>query len=386
MAMADILIVLAIGITVGALVVGIFSRILNRRASERLLDENSLPQRAAELLEVLAPTGMILNASNSTVSVTGSALATGLVEGRKLAHKELIDLVNHVRGTSDVIEVELELATQLRGNPLQVTARAKAIGGGMVLLIVDDRTESHRLDSMRKDFMANISHELKTPIGAIGLLAEALETSKDDPAVMDKLIRNISKEAKRLSALVMDVIQLSRIQSAATVSITEVINLVDIVRDAIDRNSWRSEKSNITINFLMPEKAVEIYGDGEMLTAAVKNLIENAIIYSNPGSSVAVAIELEADIAKVVVKDEGVGIPKSEQARVFERFYRVDQSRSRETGGTGLGLSIVKHAALSHMGDVQLFSKPGVGSTFTLRLPTVAIKVTKQTASEATDG
>jgi two-component system sensor histidine kinase SenX3 len=123
-----------------------------------------------------------------------------------------------------------------------------------------------------------------------------------------------------------------------------------------------------------------------MLTAAVKNLIENAIIYSNPGSSVAVAIELEADIAKVVVKDEGVGIPKSEQARVFERFYRVDQSRSRETGGTGLGLSIVKHAALSHMGDVQLFSKPGVGSTFTLRLPTVAIKVTKQTASEATDG
>jgi two-component system sensor histidine kinase SenX3 len=386
MAMADILIVLAIGITVGALVVGIFSRILNRRASERLLDENSLPQRAAELLEVLAPTGMILNASNSTVSVTGSALATGLVEGRKLAHKELIDLVNHVRGTSDVIEVELELATQLRGNPLQVTARAKAIGGGMVLLIVDDRTESHRLDSMRKDFMANISHELKTPIGAIGLLAEALETSKDDPEVMDKLIRNISKEAKRLSALVMDVIQLSRIQSAATVSITEVINLVDIVRDAIDRNSWRSEKSNITINFLMPEKAVEIYGDGEMLTAAVKNLIENAIIYSNPGSSVAVAIELEADIAKVVVKDEGVGIPKSEQARVFERFYRVDQSRSRETGGTGLGLSIVKHAALSHMGDVQLFSKPGVGSTFTLRLPTVAIKVTKQTASEATDG
>jgi two-component system sensor histidine kinase SenX3 len=217
-------------------------------------------------------------------------------------------------------------------------------------------------------------------------LAEALETSKDDPEVMDKLIRNISKEAKRLSALVMDVIQLSRIQSAATVSITEVINLVDIVRDAIDRNSWRSEKSNITINFLMPEKAVEIYGDGEMLTAAVKNLIENAIIYSNPGSSVAVAIELEADIAKVVVKDEGVGIPKSEQARVFERFYRVDQSRSRETGGTGLGLSIVKHAALSHMGDVQLFSKPGVGSTFTLRLPTVAIKVTKQTASEATDG
>jgi two-component system sensor histidine kinase SenX3 len=386
MAMPDYFHPLSLGLLGGVLVTGLVALGLWRVEKRKLAEANSLPKRAAELLELLTPTGMIINASNLTVSVTGSVLAAALLDGRKLAHQELVDLVNQARETSEVISLELDLAAAIHGNRLHITARAKAIGDGMVLLIVDDRTESHRLDSMRKDFMANISHELKTPIGAIGLLAEALENSLDQPETVAKMAKNIGKEAKRLSALVKDVIQLSRIQTAATISNTEVVNLVDVVSDAIDRNSWRLEKHGVTIDYLAPESSVEIYGDSEMLIAAVKNLIENAIIYSNLGSAVAVAIELEQDIAKIIVKDGGIGIPPSEQARVFERFYRVDQSRSRETGGTGLGLSIVKHAALSHMGDVQLFSKPGVGSTFTLRLPAVAKKVTKQTRQEPTDG
>jgi two-component system sensor histidine kinase SenX3 len=220
----------------------------------------------------------------------------------------------------------------------------------------------------------------------VGLLAEAMENSMDQPAVMAKLIKNIGKEAKRLSALVKDIIQLSRIQSAATITSTEVVNLVDVVKDAIDRNSWRSEKSEIDVEFTSAKDKILVYGDGEMLTVAVKNLVENAIIYSNKGDVVGVAIETNDEIAKILVKDSGIGIAKEEQARVFERFYRVDQSRSRETGGTGLGLSIVKHAALSHQGDVQLFSKPGVGSTFTLRLPMVAKKVVKQSKRKADRG
>jgi two-component system sensor histidine kinase SenX3 len=164
------------------------------------------------------------------------------------------------------------------------------------------------------------------------------------------------------------------------------VNLVDVVKDAIDRNSWRSEKSEIEVEFTSTKDKVLVYGDGEMLTVAVKNLVENAIIYSNKGDAVGVAIETNDEIAKILVKDLGIGIAKEEQARVFERFYRVDQSRSRETGGTGLGLSIVKHAALSHQGDVQLFSKPGVGSTFTLRLPMVAKKVVKQSKRKADRG
>jgi two-component system sensor histidine kinase SenX3 len=384
--MNDIWLPLVMGFLVGAIVVGGLAMYIRQDVLERYSQAQSLSDSAAELLEVLAPAGMVLNSSNVIVRVTGGALATGLVDGRTLIHKKLNELIIAARETDEIQVLDAELPTKLKGSKLYISARAKSIGDGNVLLIVDDRTESFRLDEMRKDFMANISHELKTPIGAVGLLAEAMENSIDQPAVMAKLIKNIGKEAKRLSALVKDIIQLSRIQGAATITSTELVNLVDVVKDAIDRNSWRSEKSSVEVAFTSAKDRVLVYGDGEMLTVAVKNLVENAIIYSNKGDTVGVVIEADDDVAKILVKDSGIGIAKDEQARVFERFYRVDQSRSRETGGTGLGLSIVKHAAISHLGDVQLFSKPGVGSTFTLRLPTVAKKVMKQSKRKADRG
>lgn len=384
--MNDIWLPLIMGFLVGALVVGGSAMYIRQDVLERYSQAETLSDSAAELLEVLAPAGMVLNSSNVIVRVTGGALATGLVDGRKLIHRKLNELVAAARETNEIQVLDAELPTRLKGAKLYISARAKSIGDGNVLLIVDDRTESYRLDEMRKDFMANISHELKTPIGAVGLLAEAMENSLDQPDVLAKLVKNIGKEAKRLSALVKDIIQLSRIQSAANVTSTDVVNLIDVVKDAIDRNSWRSEKSGIEVVFTSAKDKVQVYGDAEMLTVAVKNLVENAIIYSNKGDQVQVVIEAGDDIAKILVKDSGIGIPKEEQARVFERFYRVDQSRSRETGGTGLGLSIVKHAAISHLGDVRLFSKPGVGSTFTLRLPTVAKKVVKQSKRKADRG
>ena len=384
--MNDIWLPLIMGFLVGAIVVGGSAMYIRQDVLERYSQAESLSDSAAELLEVLAPAGMVLNASNVIVRVTGGALASGLVDGRTLSHKKLNDLVSAARGTDEIQVLDDELQTRLKGAKLYISARAKSIGDGNVLLIVDDRTESYRLDKMRKDFMANISHELKTPIGAVGLLAEAMENSLDQPEVLAKLVKNIGKEAKRLSALVKDIIQLSRIQGSANVTSTEVVNLIDVVKDAIDRNSWRSEKTGIEVGFTAAEERVEVYGDAEMLTVAVKNLVENAIIYSNKGDVVQVVVESGDDVAKILVKDSGIGIPKDEQARVFERFYRVDQSRSRETGGTGLGLSIVKHAAMSHLGDVQLFSKPGVGSTFTLRLPSVAKKTVKQSKRKANRG
>lgn len=376
--MNDIWLPLIMGFLIGAVIVGGSALYIRQDVLERYSQAQTLSDSAAELLEVLAPAGMVLNPNNIIVRVTGGALASGLVDGRRLVHKKLNELVTQARETEDIHSLDVALTTKLKGGKLFISARAKSIGDGNVLLIVDDRTESYRLDEMRKDFMANISHELKTPIGAVGLLAEAMENSLDQPEVLAKLVRNIGKEAKRLSALVKDIIQLSRIQSASTVSNSEIVNLTDIVSDAIDRNSWRSEKVAIPVEFDTGAEPVFVYGDAEMLTVAVKNLVENAIIYSNKGEAVAVAIRADDSVAKIIVKDSGIGIPKDEQARVFERFYRVDQSRSRETGGTGLGLSIVKHAAISHLGDVQLFSKPGVGSTFTLLLPSVARKELKK--------
>jgi len=384
--MNDIWLPLIMGFLIGAVIVGGSALYIRQDVLERYSQAQTLSDSAAELLEVLAPAGMVLNPNNIIVRVTGGALASGLVDGRRLVHKKLNDLVAKARNTEEIQSLDVALTTKLKGSKLFISARAKSIGDGNVLLIVDDRTESHRLDEMRKDFMANISHELKTPIGAVGLLAEAMENSLDQPVVLAKLVKNIGKEAKRLSALVKDIIQLSRIQSSSTVASSEIVDLVDVVRDAIDRNSWRSEKMSVEVEFDAEASSAFVYGDAEMLTVAVKNLVENAIIYSNKGKSVAVAVRVADDVTKIIVKDSGIGIPNDEQARVFERFYRVDQSRSRETGGTGLGLSIVKHAAISHLGDVQLFSKPGVGSTFTLLLPSVAKKEVKQSKRKAARG
>jgi len=376
--MNDIWLPLIMGFLIGAVVVGGSALYIRQDVLERYSQAQTLSDSAAELLEVLAPAGMVLNPNNVIVRITGGALASGLVDGRRLVHKKLNDLVSEARNSEEIRALDVALTTKIKGSKLFISARAKAIGEGNVLLIVDDRTESVRLDEMRKDFLANISHELKTPIGAVGLLAEAMENSLDQPAVLGKLVKNIGKESKRLSALVKDIIQLSRIQGSPSVASSEIVNLTDVVRDAIDRNSWRSEKVSVAVEFDAGEANVFVYGDAEMLTVAVKNLVENAIIYTNKGSKVGVAIRSEDGVVKIIVKDSGIGIPKEEQARVFERFYRVDQSRSRETGGTGLGLSIVKHAAISHLGDVQLFSKPGVGSTFTLLLPSVAKKELKK--------
>lgn len=374
------------GIAVGIIASGAAWYVSFKRAKPQVVEVNDLLASAVELLEALGSAGAVLSPTNLVIRATSQVLALGIVDGRQLSSKRLITLVGKARETDKTLATEIELSSGRKKPKLFISARAKSISDGNVLLVIDDRTDSHRIDEMRKDFMANISHELKTPIGAIGLLSEAMENTLDQPEQLAKLLGNIRKESKRLTFLVQDIIQLSRIQGASTVSISKHINLVEVVRDAIDRNSWRSEKSGIGIDFETPKEHIEVVGDPEMLTVAVKNLVENAIIYSNPGASVAVVIEMLGNFAQIVVKDTGIGISKQDLNRVFERFYRVDQSRSRETGGTGLGLSIVKHAAMSHGGEVLLFSKPGIGSTFTLRLPMVDTKVLKQTTRKVERG
>ncbi|CAB4949080.1 unannotated protein [freshwater metagenome] len=324
---------------------------------------------AAELLEVLAEAGIVLSPQNRVVRATTSALAMGLIRDRIIVHKELLELVIRARD-SQVIEVEeLELSAGIKGvKKLFVRARAADLGAGSVLLIVDDKTESQRLDETRRDFMANISHELKTPVGAIGLLSEAILDNTNDPELVQKFSENVLKESKRLSALVKDIIQLSRIQAAETIVGAEIIDLDAVVRDAIDRNAFKAERRKVKIDYL-GEKGVRVIGDEEMLAVAFKNIVENAIVYSAEGSKVGVSLSQSGNVAEVTVVDAGVGISKEDLKRIFERFYRTDPARSRETGGTGLGLSIVKHVITSHLGEIKVSSKPGIGSTFTLRLP-----------------
>ncbi len=355
---------LAIGVWVG-------KTKLNRqqaRSNSSQEGRSKLVQATFDLMELVSNTALLLNPSNMVVKATPQIATMGIVRGRELTNKNIEDLANRVRQGEQTEEFSFEVSTGLGSNGAFVDARAALIESGYVLVVLTDRTEAKKLEDTRRDFIANISHELKTPIGAISLLAEAIAEASDDPAAVEKFVKNLSKESKRLSRLVNDVIQLSRIQSSDAVTNPELIDLSVVASEAVERNSFLAEKRDVTIALDAPE-GIEVWGDFEMLAVAAKNLIENAILYSGEGSKVGVGIKAEEGIASLSVTDSGRGIPVDEQQRIFERFYRVDPSRSRGTGGTGLGLSIVRNVAASHNGEVTVFSKPGVGSTFTLRLP-----------------
>lgn len=363
-----ILLAVTAGLIVGAGLVLVLTRDKRKKLLEAIEAERAIPEGAVEILDLLTSAGVILNGSNTVVRATNGALALGLVQNRLLIHSELVRLVELVRGTGKNHEIEVALSTGLRGESIWVQARAARMENNNVMLLVEDRTEAKRLEDTRRDFVANISHELKTPIGAIGLLAEALQDATDDPAMVTKFAGNLYKESRRLGSLVQEIIQLSRLQSAELSKTGELVDLQGIVHESVERNQVIAEAKNISIEVEAPSGIV-VYGDHEMLTMAVKNLIENAILYSEADSTVGIGLRSLAGIAEIAVTDHGVGIAAEDQERIFERFYRVDPSRSRETGGTGLGLAIVKHVASNHRGEIKLFSQVGRGSTFTLRLP-----------------
>jgi two-component system sensor histidine kinase SenX3 len=238
----------------------------------------------------------------------------------------------------------------------------------MILVLISDESEARRIEAVRRDFVANVSHELKTPIGALGLLSEAILGAKDQPDAVAKFASRMQNEAKRLTELVQEIIDLSRLQSSDPLQKALAVEVSDVVREAVDQAQFSSEQRGISLEIGEVEDATVI-GDREQLITAVHNLVENAVNYSPEHTKVSIVTKRNGNIAEISVTDQGIGIAEGELNRIFERFYRVDPARSRLTGGTGLGLSIVKHVALNHGGDVKVWSKEGVGSTFTLQLP-----------------
>jgi len=323
---------------------------------------------AGQVVDVIATAGIVLDSHNTVLRASPGAIQYGLVQNRRLIHSSLVRLVEQAWDQSGAVSEDIELEMGLRRDSVFVHARAAKFGERYVMLLVDDRTESRKLEETRRDFVANVSHELKTPIGAIGLLAEAISGATDDPEMVQKFADSMQKESQRLANIVQELIELSRVQGAKLSETSAELDLAAVIADAVDRSVVLAEQQKIKLASSAAGE-VKFFGDYEMLTTAVRNLIENAIVYSEPGGQVGVGLKIDGNVAEIAVTDSGIGIPESEQERIFERFYRVDPSRSRETGGTGLGLAIVKHAAHNHRGEVRLFSKPGVGSTFTIRLP-----------------
>jgi two-component system sensor histidine kinase SenX3 len=240
----------------------------------------------------------------------------------------------------------------------------RTVGG---LVVVDDVTERRRLEAVRRDFVANISHELKTPVGALGLLAETL-LDEDDPTVAHRLAERMFHEAVRVGRTIDDLLELSRIEAEESRP-REAVPVHLVVAEAVERARSAAEQRGTPIEVHEPDHRLSVVGDRRQLVSAVYNLLDNATKYSEAGSPVEVATRVVGDAVEIDVRDHGVGIPARDLERIFERFYRVDRARSRETGGTGLGLAIVRHVAVNHAGDCRVSSREGEGSTFTLSFP-----------------
>jgi two-component system sensor histidine kinase SenX3 len=331
-----------------------------------------VPEGADEVIDSLESAGIVLDASNNVLKASTGALAFGLVWNQALVHPELVKLVDQVRRGGEPIARELHLSRGPFGEAsIHVFVRVAPLGTRFVLVLAEDRTESYRLEEVRRDFVANVSHELKTPIGAVSLLAEALEQAAKEPDEVKRFAKRLSIESERLARITHEIIELSRLQASDVLHKAEVVDVDAVIAQAVDRTRVAAEKHRIAL-VTGGDAGAEVYGDEALLATAVHNLVANAIQYSPDNSRVGIGVSNTDGVVEIAVTDQGVGIPEAERDRVFERFFRVDSARSRNTGGTGLGLAIVKHVVQNHGGDVRVWSHPGSGSTFTIRLPEAA--------------
>ncbi len=321
---------------------------------------------------------VVLDRDETAIFANPVARRMRVVDGDRLTLPVLSELVRSVTDSAVADSVTLDLSSPGRG-PEHVSFLVRAMplrdGGrvGSVVLRFSDITEARRLELVRRDFVANVSHELKTPVSALTLLAEAVQEAADDPEAVQRFAARMQREGSRLGRLVQELIELSRLQGAEALPGQALISVDRIVGEAVDRSRLHAEQTGITV-VERTEPGLQVRGNETQLSTALGNLVDNAVAYSPQNTRVSVTSSLVTDAegvewVDIAVADQGIGIAETDLDRVFERFYRVDQARSRATGGTGLGLAIVKHVATNHGGGVSVWSVLGSGSTFTMRLP-----------------
>ncbi|MFG2892136.1 sensor histidine kinase [Streptomyces sp. NPDC048248] len=380
-----------------------------------------LPPGVDTVLSVLRSSAVVLDEADAVVKASSAAYALGLVRGGKLAVEPMLQMTRDTRRDGEIRQVELDLPRRGtgRGDALAVSARVAPLGSRLVLLLVEDLTEARRIEAVRRDFVANVSHELKTPVGALSLLSEAVMDASDDPEAVNRFAGRMQNEATRLTNLVQELIDLSRVQNDDPLEDAEPVRVDELVAEAMDRCRQQAATKQITMASSIGGPAgastlgvgepagrtadLSVWGNRGQLAAALGNLVENAVNYSPSRTRVGIAgrrvpapsgggtqASGTGGFIEIAVTDQGIGISEKDRDRVFERFYRVDPARSRATGGTGLGLAIVKHVAASHGGEVTVWSAEGQGSTFTLRLPEAGAardreRTTDLTATEGLD-
>jgi two-component system sensor histidine kinase SenX3 len=364
---AGLLIAGAIGAVMGAMVTFLWRFSERREAGVLPEPVPVVPPGADQVLAVISSSAVLVDSADTVVRASAAAVAMGIVHEDRLEPDELMTLVRQVRRDGQVREADVSLQPR-RGTTSYVHARVAPLTSRLVLVLADDRTREHRIESIRRDFVANVSHELKTPVGALTLLAEAVAEAKDDPEAVVRFSSRMHLESERLTRLVQQIIDLSRLQNDILSDDATTIKIGELVSEATEHSATDAEHKSIEIAASV-EPDLLVIGDRGQLHAAVSNLVENAVTYSPDGSRVTVTAQRDGEDVRLTVADNGIGIPGEELDRIFERFYRVDPARARATGGTGLGLSIVKHVAASNGGTVEVWSEPGLGSSFTLVLP-----------------
>ncbi len=341
-----------------------------RKEASDLDERLEIPELLTRALDSLETESLLVLPGEVILHQSDGLTNFGVVKDGRITSEDLIALIRGVRRSNSGRRGSIEIARGPIGQgkrELRVSA-TPLTEDGLILVLISNESEVRRIDAVRRDFVANVSHELKTPIGALGLLSEAILGAKSQPEEVVRFATKMQSEAKRLADLVQEIIDLSRLQSSDPLQKAFPVEIGEVIREAVTQAQVSAEARRIDVGIGVIQDATVI-GDRDQLIAAVHNLVENAINYSPENTKVSVTSGIKDDLVEVLVADQGIGIPESELGRIFERFYRVDPARSRQTGGTGLGLSIVKHVALNHGGDVKVWSQEGVGSTFSILLP-----------------
>lgn len=357
-------IVAVLALVVGAAIGALAHR---RRARGEAIARTLVPHRTREVLGALQSGAVVVRRDRRSAFANTAATALGIARPDGALLGSVADLAERAWDTGSVTEEEVEVRRGVLAASATVHVRVTPLGTDLALAVANDNTEQRAAELTRREFAVNVSHELKTPVGALALLAETIEGNAEDTVMVRNFAANIRKETRRLTKLIQEIIEISRIQGGDSVLAHERVELAQVIDEAInDAQMAAVQRDVVVVRDLKASPAV--MGDRDLLVMALRNLIDNAVAYSEDGTKVTVSLNQLDDVAHLSVLDQGIGIATADQERVFERFYRTDPARSRATGGTGLGLSIVKHVALQHAGAVDLWSKPGIGSTFTIRL------------------
>jgi two-component system sensor histidine kinase SenX3 len=364
------LLALVIGVGLGA---SLAPRILERRQRQAAEQAGLTVSQMLEHIVSQSPVGIVVvDTYRDVVYTNDRARELGLVHDRLLDDRAWLAAERTLATGEDG---EVDLSPRKRSNPgrsgLSVRGHVRLLTEAdrrFAVVYVDDQSEHARMEATRRDFVANVSHELKTPVGAMGVLGEALLASSDDPETVRHFAQKMVTESTRLANMVGELIDLSRLQGAEPLPELEPVEVDTVVSEALSRHKVAADNADIAVTTDSPT-GYRVLGDQTLLVTALANLVSNAIAYSPNGSGVSISRRRRGDNIEIAVTDRGIGIARADQERVFERFFRVDKARSRATGGTGLGLAIVKHVAANHNGSIRLWSQPGTGSTFTLSIP-----------------